>query len=64
MARKRKDDLVRTINKIAGGKSYCVTLPISIVRELNWSHQQKVCVKKQGRKIIIHEIAPDEEMPC
>ena len=42
----------RKITKI-GGKSYAVTLPIEIIRELNWKERQKVVVKKQGSKIII-----------
>jgi hypothetical protein len=59
MARKKKGDHVRTLTKIAGGKSFCVTLPIGLVRELKWHSQQKVLVKRWGRKIIIQEIAED-----
>jgi hypothetical protein len=58
MARKKKGDHVRTLTKIAGGKSYCVTLPIGIVRELKWSSQQKVLVKRWGRKVIIQDLLP------
>lgn len=65
MARKKKGDHVRTINKIAGGKSYCVTLPITLVRDLNWESQQRVSVKKWGNKIIIQDIkdVPDADTP-
>lgn len=56
MARKKKDDFVRTLTKIAGGKSFCITLPIGMVRELQWESQQKVAIKKWGRKIIIEDL--------
>lgn len=59
MARKKKGDHVRTLTKIAGGKSYCVTLPIGIVRELKWSAQQKVLVKRWGKKVIIQDLSAD-----
>jgi len=59
MARKRKDDHIRTLTKIAGGKSYCVTLPISIVRDLQWESSQKVSVKRWGKKIIIQDMSAD-----
>jgi hypothetical protein len=55
MARKKKEDHVRTLTKI-GRKSYCVTLPISIVREMQWESKQRVSVKRWGRKIIIEDI--------
>lgn len=53
MARKKKDDHVRTLTSIAGGRSYCVTLPIALVRDLKWESKQKVSVKKWGNKLII-----------
>ena len=43
---------IRKITKV-GGKSYAVTLPIEIIRELDWKERQKVVVKRQGSKIII-----------
>jgi hypothetical protein len=55
MARKKDDDHIRTITKVAGGKSYCITLPIKIVREMKWESQQKVLVKRRGNKIIIQD---------
>lgn len=61
MARKKKGDHVRTLTKIAGGKSFCVTLPISIVRELKWHSQQKVLVKRWGKKVIIQTFIPSAE---
>lgn len=61
MARKKKGDHVRTLTKIAGGKSFCVTLPISIVRELKWSSQQKVLVKRWGKKVIIQNYVSTDD---
>lgn len=61
MARKRNDDHIRTITKVAGGKSYCITLPIKIVREMKWESQQRVLVKRRGNKIIIQENIEDGE---
>ena len=43
---------IRKVTKI-GGKSYAVTLPIEMIRQLGWKERQKVVVKKQGSKIII-----------
>lgn len=53
MARKKNEDYVRTITKVAGGKSFAVTLPITIVREMEWDSNTKVCVKQWGKKVII-----------
>jgi hypothetical protein len=53
MSRRRNNDHVRTLTKVAGGKSYSITLPISIVREMEWEVNTLVCVKKWGSKIII-----------
>ncbi len=61
MARKKKGDHVRTLTKIAGGKSYCVTLPIGIVRELKWASQQKVLVKRWGKKVIIQDLSQEKD---
>jgi hypothetical protein len=55
MARKKNNDYVRTLNKIAGGKSFSITLPISIIREMEWRSSQQVCIKKWGNKILIQD---------
>jgi hypothetical protein len=61
MARKKNEDYIRTITKIAGGKSFCVTLPIAIVRDMNWDAKTKVCVKRWGKKIIIRDFEDMEK---
>ena len=37
------------------GKSLGLTLPIEIVKNLNWRERQKVIVKQVGKKIIIKD---------
>ena len=43
---------IRKLTKV-GGKSIAVTLPIDMLRTLNWKERQKVVVKLKGKKIII-----------
>jgi len=46
----------RNIRKIfKSGESYAVTLPVEIIRDLEWREKQKVIVKKQDKKIIIKD---------
>jgi hypothetical protein len=61
MARKKRGDHVRTLTKVAGGKSLCVTLPIGLVREMNWESQMKVCVRKWGKRLILENAGELEE---
>ncbi len=45
---------IRKITKLSGGKSYGITLPISIIRKFNWKERQKLRLKiDEKRKIII-----------
>ncbi len=55
MARKKRGDQVRTLTKVAGGKSLCVTLPIALIREMNWDSRKRVCVRKWGKRVIIED---------
>jgi len=47
----------RNIRKLtkSGGKSISVTIPIDIIRALNWREKQKVTVTKKGKKLIIED---------
>ena len=45
---------IRKLTKL-GGHSLGLTLPIDLVRELNWRERQKVVVKKVGKKIIVED---------
>lgn len=57
MARRSlKDRNVRKIFK--SSKSYCVTLPIEMVRELKWRETQKVVFKKSGKGLKIVDWTP------
>ena len=38
-----------------GGHSLGVTIPIDIVRKLNWKERQKVVVDLRGKKIVIED---------
>ena len=55
MGRKKRGDNIRTLTKVAGGKSLCVTLPITLLREMNWDSKKKVCVRKWGKRVIIED---------
>ena len=48
---------VRKIAKMSGGKSYGLTLPIAVVRDLKWKERQKVVVEydKKRKRIIIKD---------
>lgn len=46
---------IRKLTKLSGGKSYGLTLPIEMVRALNWRERQKLKVSLRGRKIIIED---------
>lgn len=52
MSRPNKN--LRKLTKL-GGHSLGLTLPIDLVRELNWKERQKVVVKKVGKKIIVED---------
>jgi len=48
---------IRKIAKMSGGKSYGLTLPIAVVRDLKWKERQKVVVEydKKRKRIIIKD---------
>ena len=51
--RKIGEQEVRKIFK--ANKSYAITLPIGLVRKLEWQEKQKLVVKRQGNKLIISD---------
>ena len=53
MAR-RKNENIRKLQNPAN-RSYTVSIPISMIRELKWKKHQKVVVKLQGKKIMIED---------
>lgn len=52
--KKSKEKNIRKITKL-DGKSYAVTIPIEMIKELKWKERQKVVVKRTGSKIIIKD---------
>ena len=46
----------RNIRKLyKHSKSYALTIPIGIVRELGWQERQKIVLKKRGKGILIED---------
>ena len=46
----------RSIRKIfKSGNSYAITLPIELVKELNWRETQKLVVKKRGNSLVVSD---------
>lgn len=54
-SRKLNQQNIRKISKVAGGKSFSVTLPIEYVRRLKWKEKQKVKVTLKGKTIFIKD---------
>lgn len=46
---------IRKLSKVAGGKSFSITLPIEYVRKLKWKEKQKLVVALKGRHLIIKD---------
>jgi len=56
MARRNLEDRnIRKITKVGSGKSYSVTIPIEIIRNLKWRERQKVVCTQKGKKLVIED---------
>lgn len=53
--RKIEEQTVRKLSKVGGGKSFCLTIPIDMVRRLGWRERQKVEVRLKAGKIILND---------
>ncbi len=53
--RTQEEHHIRNLQKTGGGRTYIVSLPIEIVRELGWQARQKLEVKKHGNGILIRD---------
>lgn len=53
--RKINNNHIRSLTKVSKGRSYSLTLPIEMVRELGWRERQKLVVKKRGNKLTIED---------
>jgi hypothetical protein len=52
--RKSGEQNVRNLTKNASG-TYSISVPIELVRQLNWQVGQQVIVTKQGSKLVVQD---------
>jgi DNA primase len=58
MARRKLEERnVRSLFKLAGGKSYALTLPIEVVRDWGWQNRQKLqlTIDEKKKRIIVED---------
>ena len=53
--RSLREQNIRKLTRMGGGKSFGLTLPISIVRKLKWRERQKLVVRQRGKKVVIED---------
>ncbi len=48
---------MRSLFKLAGGKSYAITIPIETVREWDWQERQKLklTIDEKKKRIIVED---------
>lgn len=51
--RKSNEENIRKITK--SGDSYALTIPIALMRELDWKEKQKVVVEKRGSGLAVKD---------
>jgi antitoxin component of MazEF toxin-antitoxin module len=56
MARPDNDQISTRKLNLVGGKSFAVSLPVSIIRLLGWQKGDSLFVRRQGNKIIIEKL--------
>lgn len=52
--RKLEEKNIRKLTRVGKG-SFCVTLPIEMVKKMGWKERQKLILKLSGKKIIIQD---------
>lgn len=52
--RPQKEKNLRKLTKV-GGKSYAITIPVEMVRELGWKERQKLIIERYPRGIKIRD---------
>lgn len=52
---------IRNLTKIAGGKSFGITIPLEYVKKLDWKSRQKLEVIMKKDHIIIREWKPSPQ---
>ena len=55
--RKTEERDIRSLFKMAGGRSYAVTLPVDVVRSFKWQEKQKLqlTIDEKKKRIIIED---------
>jgi antitoxin component of MazEF toxin-antitoxin module len=46
---------VRKLTITGNGKTYYITLPLWMIKELKWKKRQKVSIELEGEKIILKD---------
>jgi antitoxin component of MazEF toxin-antitoxin module len=52
--RKLKDKNIRKLTKVGGATLY-VTIPVEMVKQLNWKERQKVVLSLKNKKITVQD---------
>lgn len=58
MARRKSEDRdVRSLFKMAGGRSYAITLPVDVIRSFKWQEKQKLhlTIDEKKKRIIVED---------
>lgn len=55
MARPENDQASIRSLSLVGAKSFAVSLPIEIIRQLGWHKSQKLIVRRMGEKVVIEK---------
>ena len=58
MARRKLEERnTRSLFKLAGGKSFALTIPIEIVREWGWQNRQKLklTIDEKNKRVIVEK---------
>jgi len=53
--RKTEENNIRSLQKVSGGSSYAVTIPLEFIRKLKWKEKQKLEVRMYQDRIIIRD---------
>ncbi len=57
MARPDNDQTgIRKLNMV-GGKSFAVSLPVDVIKQLGWTKGTTLMVRRQGDKVIIEKVS-------
>jgi hypothetical protein len=51
---------VRKLTRMGRGRSFGITLPIAMIRQLRWRERQKLTVRLANQKIIVEDWRPKQ----